>query len=92
MATGYDLIGAGVLVIFLGFLLLFVGFLVEFLRASRDARGEGSSRREGGGVIFIGPIPIVFGSNRKISKVMLAIALIITVVWVTLFLIGSGII
>ena len=41
---------------------------------------------QGGGVIFIGPFPIVFGTNKKIGKNMLYIAVAITLIMVILTL------
>lgn len=32
------------------------------------------------GVIFIGPIPIVFGSNKKITKTMILVSIIILII------------
>jgi len=39
-----------------------------------------------GGVVFLGPIPIVFGSSPTISKVMLALAVVMTVLLLAFFL------
>jgi Protein of unknown function DUF131. len=41
-------------------------------------------------VIFIGPLPIVFGSNKRIAKWMVIAAILITIVLVieTLFVLG----
>ncbi|MBS3777925.1 MAG: DUF131 domain-containing protein [Candidatus Thermoplasmatota archaeon] len=33
-----------------------------------------------GGVIFLGPIPIVFGSNKKITKAMILVSIIILII------------
>lgn len=41
--------------------------------------GEKSERKEFGGVIFIGPIPIVFGSARKMGYVMTIAAAVVAV-------------
>jgi len=39
-----------------------------------------------GGVVFLGPIPIVFGSSPTISKVMLALAVVMTILLLAFFL------
>jgi uncharacterized membrane protein len=78
--------GIGVSSRLLGFLLLgitfvFVGIAVLAL-ASVVLGGSGSV----GGVILIGPIPIVFGSGPE-AGLLIAISIILTVVSVVLFLI-----
>jgi len=37
-----------------------------------------------GGVVFIGPIPIVFGSNWKIAAILMFLAIIMMVVFIFL--------
>jgi uncharacterized membrane protein len=78
--------GIGVSSRLLGFLLLgitfvFVGIAVLTL-ASVVLGGPGSV----GGVILIGPIPIVFGSGPE-AGLLITISIILTVVSVVLFLI-----
>ncbi len=99
MGIALVLFYAGILLIFCGI----VGFVAYSLllmarrtKASTQA-GEASdnkdkteSRVEGGAVIFIGPIPIVFGSNKKVAKWMIIAAALITLILVveTLFVLG----
>ena len=48
-----------------------------------------SNRKEqvkGGGVVLIGPIPIVFGSDTKVTNTMLILAIVLTLISVFLFL------
>ncbi|MGP3705275.1 MAG: TIGR00304 family membrane protein [Candidatus Bathyarchaeota archaeon] len=55
----------------LGFILVFTGILivaVAMLLAVFTSLGKG--RVEGAGVVLLGPIPIVFGSNIKIMKTL----------------------
>jgi uncharacterized protein (TIGR00304 family) len=35
--------------------------------------------RKFGGVVFVGPIPIIFGSDKKVAKWMLVVALVIVI-------------
>jgi uncharacterized protein (TIGR00304 family) len=42
--------------------------------------------RQWGGVVFIGPIPIVFGSSPRMGKWMLVLAAVVTVLLLVLFL------
>lgn len=66
-----------------GFALVFVGVLLMFI----GGVVRGGARAEGGGVVFIGPIPIVFGTSSSVTRGMLILALVLTVVLFLLFLI-----
>ena len=65
-----------------GFAIIFAGFLVV-LGASLGSGGSTST----GGFILIGPIPIVFGSGPG-SGMLAAVALVITVATVVLYLLS----
>jgi uncharacterized membrane protein len=65
----------------LGIILVFVGIGV-LVAASVVWGGSGSF----GGIILIGPIPIIFGSGPDVSW-LIAISLILTIVSLALFLI-----
>lgn len=71
-------------VLMLGFLLVFVGIVVLVVAAVLGSGGSGSV----GGVVFIGPIPIVFGAGPD-SNWLIIISLIIAVVMLTFFLVFS---
>ncbi len=70
---GEILIGSGIVLILIGFLLVFVGSLIL------AAGGEGDV--EGGGVIMVGPIPIIFGTGRG-ATVATVLAIILMVLWI----------
>jgi uncharacterized protein (TIGR00304 family) len=67
---GLGVVVAGILVIFLASVL-----------ASRPREGEEGREVEvrGGGVIMIGPIPIVFGSNPKWAVAAMVLAMVLLV-------------
>jgi uncharacterized protein (TIGR00304 family) len=71
MIKGNTIIIAGILVILIGFTLVFVG---TALQASSKA-----NEIKTGGVILIGPIPIIFGNDKgfMVAAVILAIILMI---------------
>jgi uncharacterized protein (TIGR00304 family) len=65
----------------LGIVLVVVGIIVivaAIIRATMG--GEKSDRLRGAGVIMIGPIPIIFGTDKKSVKEVLALVLALTVV------------
>lgn len=75
------LANAGLLLIILGLILAFVAVILLAVKARTT-----SGQTRGTGLLLIGPIPIVFGSDRESVKVLmvLAIALIVIVLVVML--------
>lgn len=70
---GEALVLAGIGLILIGFMLVFIGTLIS-------AYG-GESEVEGGGVIMIGPVPIVFGTGRGATLAMI-LAVILMILWI----------
>jgi len=72
--------------VFVGVAIILVGFLVVFLALMMATRpsesGERRAEVKGGGVILIGPIPIVFGSDARWTS----IAIVLTIVLIVLVL------
>lgn len=65
----------------LGFLLIVAGIIVivtAIIFASRGSAKKGRVR--GAGIIMIGPIPIIFGTDKKSVKTVLALALALTII------------
>lgn len=67
-----DLTSTGILVVFVGIAII---LLATFLSAKKDR----NAKAQGGGVVMVGPIPIIFGSDAKWASIaaILAIMLII---------------
>lgn len=51
-----------------------------------EVRTDADSRStvKGGGVVMIGPIPIIFGSDRKSSEIAIILAIILMLLWFVL--------
>ena len=79
---GRTLITTGIALILIGFLLVFVGTLVA------AAGGDGDV--EGGGVIMIGPIPIVFGTSKGAATFAMVLAVILMILWLAAALLMRG--
>lgn len=60
----------------LGFILVFIGIILSFF--TKVATGE--AKVEGGGVVFIGPIPIAFGTSGKWVVIALVLAIVLMVI------------
>ncbi|MFQ6050516.1 MAG: DUF131 domain-containing protein [Candidatus Hydrothermarchaeota archaeon] len=81
---GISIIGLGIVFLVLGFLLITAGILFSIAKGS-FAQKEGRSEVKGGGVILIGPIPIVLGTDIDSAKIVLVLALILTLLAFFLF-------
>jgi uncharacterized protein (TIGR00304 family) len=74
-----DLVYLGVLLIFVGFGVIVIALLTSAGRAGREVKGAG--------VVMIGPIPIVFGSDAKWVSVAIALAIVLVVVSLLLYVV-----
>ncbi|WP_297418744.1 DUF131 domain-containing protein [Thermococcus sp.] len=79
---GRALITAGMVLILTGFLLVFLGTVLA-------TPGEEGSV-EGGGVIMIGPIPIVFGTNKGVATLAVILAIVLMALWLAAALLLRG--
>jgi len=79
---------AGMALIFVAIFLAFFSMATPFAEmperpaapAAPQSAAPAQPAKKFGGVVFIGPVPIVFGSDRKMAKWMLAVALVIVIV------------
>jgi uncharacterized protein (TIGR00304 family) len=67
-ALGAALIVAGIIVI-----------IAAIVAASTRGEGKGERKVKAAGIIMIGPIPIIFGTDKKSVKAVLALALALVV-------------
>lgn len=76
------LFNLGMILIFSGFVTVFVAVVLLIFTA---VKGRGKVR--GGGAVIIGPFPIVFGTDKESVRtlLLLSIALIVLMVFVTVF-------
>jgi len=74
-----DLVLIGVAIILAGFLVVFLALMMA---RGPSKSGERRTEAKGGGVILIGPIPIVFGSDAK----WMSIAIVLTILMIILVL------
>ncbi|HEX9260919.1 MAG TPA: DUF131 domain-containing protein [Candidatus Bathyarchaeia archaeon] len=64
---------AGLAVIFAGILIIIIAIIMLSVRSS----GKGNVR--GGGAIIIGPVPIIFGTDKKSLKTIVLLSLLLTI-------------
>jgi len=82
MPYGDFLFALGLILIFTGFILASLAVLLLFVK-SGPVRG----RTRGGGLIMIGPIPIIFGTDKETIKVLIILAIVLIAVVVALMLV-----
>lgn len=66
----------------IGFALIIVGILiiiVAVLLLSIRSAGKNQGKIKGGGVVIIGPVPIIFGTDKKSLKTVLLLSIVLTV-------------
>lgn len=76
--------GIGLALVIIGFILAFVAFI---LLVAKAASGTGKTR--GGGVLFIGPIPIIFGTDRESAKTLMILAIVLIAIFLVFMLLLS---
>jgi len=73
----------------IGILMMFASFFLWFFGRFREAgyeRVTPSTKPKTGGIILIGPIPIVFSNDRALAKILMVLA-VIAIVIILFFLI-----
>ncbi|MFO8110014.1 MAG: DUF131 domain-containing protein [Thermoplasmata archaeon] len=61
----------------LGILLIMSSIVLWFFMLSQEETRSAKGESKYGGVVFIGPVPIVFGSDTKVTRIMLYVGLVI---------------
>jgi uncharacterized protein (TIGR00304 family) len=72
-----DFLKLGITIIFVGFITVFLGLILTMLQNPESSQI--------GGIILIGPIPIVFGSSPGITTSMLWLGLFLAVIYLFLW-------
>lgn len=80
------LIVASLLMLIVSIVLIAIGVLLIFIDSLRESRRE-DRRVEAGGVLIIGPLPIVFGTSERVARIVLILAIILTVLAIAMYLI-----
>jgi uncharacterized protein (TIGR00304 family) len=80
LATFYSL---GISLIFIGILVIFTAII---LLAISDVKGGGKIK--GGGAIIIGPIPIIFGTDKQSIKTILLLSITLTMLLIILIIVS----
>jgi len=75
--SGELLWNLGVVLVFVGFLLSLLAVVLLVLSGLRGRKVEGRVR--GGGVVVIGPFPMVFGTDKESVRILLLLSIVLIV-------------
>ncbi len=73
MTSEEALVIAGIILIFVGVMLVFIGSLAGVFSGGKTGKAEA------GGVVLIGPIPIIFGTSWRAAVIASILAIILLV-------------
>ncbi|MEM3580238.1 MAG: DUF131 domain-containing protein [Candidatus Bathyarchaeia archaeon] len=71
----------GIIIIFIGVIVVLAAFVLLFLSSIK------SGRARGGGALIIGPLPIVFGSDKESVRTVLWLSIALTVLLFIVFIV-----
>lgn len=74
------LIAIGILFLFIGIILVFAGSLYATIKGDKEKGGVKSAA-----IVFIGPFPFGWASDKDMFYILLAIVIIFTILWLTFF-------
>ncbi|MDP3624502.1 MAG: TIGR00304 family protein [Methanobacteriaceae archaeon] len=78
MINGSTLVNIGFFVVVTGILIIFLGSMIQST-SSENTKESSNSEIKTGGVILIGPIPIIFGNDKNmlVTSVILGVILML---------------
>ncbi len=82
------LITLGFLLVFIGVLVIFAGMFSTAYQTWKTGETDKPAVR-GGGIIMIGPIPILFGTDIGALKIVMILAIVLMSIAVFIFLLQS---
>ncbi len=86
-----DLASILVLGFIIAILLAIVGIILVIIDAARGSGGEEGKNVKYGGVVLIGPVPIIFGKDSEAVKWAVILTIVAVVVFVVLILLTYGV-
>ena len=97
--TGTGIVSfAGMILLVLGMFLGFASFSQFSMAAPPEAAPAGgptatvapqTAAKKFGGFVFIGPVPIVFGSDVRVARLMLVLAVVVTILLIAFVVLAS---
>jgi len=80
-------LSVGVALVLIGFAVAFIAMIWLILAGAKS--GKGMVR--GGGAVIIGPIPIIFGTDKESIKIILVLSIVLVVLLLAYTLFSYGV-
>ncbi|MCC6034470.1 MAG: DUF131 domain-containing protein [Desulfurococcaceae archaeon] len=71
------------------FIIILLGMLLIVFSMLKETE-HGEKKVEGGGVLIIGPLPIIIGTSERITKALIILALVLLIFSLLVFLTFTG--
>ena len=71
----------GVIIVIIGIAIVFLSIVISITKSPRKTRGAG--------IILIGPIPIIFGTDKESVRILLILAVVVIALMILLLLLSS---
>ena len=82
MADAGTLLGLGMALVLFGVMIILLAFFMSFFK-----RG-GGDKISAGGAVIIGPVPIVFGTDKKALKTVLSLSIVLTLLLLAVMIVS----
>ncbi len=77
MIKASSILISGIIFVFIGIILLIIGSIMQLTSKTGEVHT--------GGIILIGPIPIIFGNDKSLIIGAVILAIVIMILWYLLF-------
>ena len=72
----------------MGVALILVGvFIIAIVIFLLSVKSAGKGKVRGGGAVIIGPVPIIFGTDRKSLKTVLLLSIVLTILLIVVMVV-----
>jgi len=78
---GSEIAGIGTFIVFIGILVILAGIIKQAGEKELTTAGEEGAKSEikGGGVILLGPFPVVFGTDKQSAAAVVILTIILMI-------------
>ena len=83
MISEVSFVSVGYALVIIGFVLAFVAVILMAVKA------RGTGKAHAGGILLIGPIPIIFGSDLESAKILMILAVVLIAIVLVFMILPS---
>ncbi len=77
----------GIVLILIGFAVAFIAMILMVLSGAKGGKGK----VRGGGAVIIGPVPIIFGTDKESVRIILVLSIVLVALLLVFMLFSHGI-